>query len=183
MTRATLTQANALIIAAGIGLIGATIGGYFVLQASLKTKQLEIDSTQTAEARLTEFAPTFTLISGNNSPTSTPVAYADPKQFVRDYLDLLINRRYQEAWSELSPRFKDNYATNGSGGYEKYVTFWDTVDKVEITLIEIRSQSDYEVYVYTEISYYYKGGYKTTGHTTYKLVKDSSKSSWLFDPN
>ena len=55
--------------------------------------------------------------------------------------------------------------------------------EIEIIKMEITSQSNTQVLVYVEINYRYTAGYTTTGHTTYKLVKDSSNSSWLFDPN
>lgn len=101
----------------------------------------------------------------------------EPIQFVRDYFSLLNDRRCQEAWAQLSDNFKKKHT------YDDYVGFWNTVDKVEISLIEIRSQSDSEVYVYTEILYYYKAGYTTTSHTTYKLVRTSPMAQWKFEPN
>ena len=116
-------------------------------------------------------------------PSNTPSNNADPAQFIRDYFSLLNDRRYEEAWSKLSSKYKENTVNNGGGGYNEYVSFWNTVDKVEIILVEIRSQNNSEVYIYTEIKYYYKAGYTTVGHTNYKLIKDTSNKSWLVDPN
>lgn len=176
-----------------LGTIAVAYFGYLGLKLQVETP---IHATQTAEAKLTAIAQVFAItpagtlpdstppieVNANLEPTETPSTYAEPIEFVRNYFSLLNNRQYQEAWAKLSNKYKENLDKSG-GGYNEYVSFWNTVDKVELSLIEIKSQSNSEVYVYTEILYYYKEGYTTTGHTTYKLVKDSSKTSWLFDPN
>ncbi len=77
----------------------------------------------------------------------------------------------------LSKAFQANHT------YNEYTAWWDTVDMVEIILIEIRSQSDYEAFVYVEANYHYKNGVVTTGHTEYKLIRKNSEDTWLFDPN
>lgn len=123
------------------------------------------------------------IANAEQAPPPSPSVEMDPStsitpiQFVRDYFSLLNDRQYQEAWAELSDNFKKNHT------YDDYVDFWNTVDKAEISLIEVRSQSDSEVYVYTEVLYFYKAGYTTTSHTTYKLVRTSLTAPWKFEPN
>jgi hypothetical protein len=132
----------------------------------------------------TRFSPETTAIVQPPAAlplTPAPVGHADPLDFVRAYFLLLNNRRYQEAYSKLSVAFKQQL--ENEGGYAGYVTFWNTVSSTEITRIEISSEGSSGVYVYTEITYQYKSGATTTGHTTYKLILDSSGNSWLFDPN
>ena len=131
--------------------------------------------------------PTPTRTPTAVPPTSTPVVTSDqledPVEFFKSYISLLNNRQYEEAWDKLSPKFQAAMLRNGGGGYDEYVAYWDSVEHLDIALIEIRSLSNSEVLLYTEIKYQYKAGYTATGHTTYKLVRDSSNNSWLFAPN
>jgi|CXWL01.1.fsa_nt_gi hypothetical protein len=123
-----------------------------------------------------------------NTPTSQPTkiseGYTDPISFINEYFSLINERRYEDAWARLSNKFKENFAnrTDG-GGYNDYVDYWNTVNKVEIAFIEIQSQSDTQAIVYAEILFNYKAGNTETGHIKYKLVKDTTGKSWLFDPN
>lgn len=113
-----------------------------------------------------------------NNPSSTT-----PEQFIRDYFEAINNRQYEQTWAMLSDYFKENHAAKGLGGFQEYVDFWDKVDSVEIILIRIDSQTASAVYIYVEAYYHYKNGTTTTGHTTYKLVKNAAGDLWLFDPN
>ena len=119
-----------------------------------------------------------------SQPTETSETYTDPIVFITDYFSLINERRYDNAWAKLSTRFKENFTnrTDG-GGYNDYVAYWNTVEKVEIAFIEIQSQSDTEALIYAEILFNYKAGNTETGHIKYKLVKDVTGKSWLFDPN
>lgn len=182
------------IVIAIIGALGIIIAAIIGYAASTAPIRMSIEATETAEARLTAAAQLYGLTPSGNSTdfpptietsvvlqiTETPSNYADPKEFIQNYFALLNQRMYEEAWSKLSDQFK---ASNDSSGYDDYVAFWGTVDEIEIIKMEITSQSNTQVLVYVEINYRYTAGYTTTGHTTYKLVKDSSNSSWLFDPN
>jgi len=181
------------------GFLGVVITAYIGYLGIRAPIIIPIQTTQTAvaEAKQTAAAQLFGLTPSDNSidvtptseisttlqPTETPSGYNDPALFVQEYFVLLNQRKYQEAWSKLSDKFIDNFAERGAGGYDEYVAFWDTVERVEIASIEIVSQTDSEALIYVEIIYSYKAGYSTTGHTTYKVVKNSSGVSWLFDPN
>ena len=173
--------------------LGVAITAYLGYLGVRSTIEIPIQATQTAEARQTAAAKLYGLTpSGEETPdvtptveteavpqvTETPSNYADPKMFIQEYFAFLNQQRHEEAWSKLSNQFKTS-----SGGYEDYVSFWETVDEIEIVKMEITSQNNTQVLVYVEVNYYYKAGYTTIGHTTYKLVKDPSNSSWLFDPN
>lgn len=131
------------------------------------------------------FTPSPTISTLTPMPTSTPkIATSEPvlssqssspEQFIRSYFNTLKNRNYESAWSMLSAKFQSNHT------YSEYSSWWETIDKVEILSMNVKSQNDSEAYVYVEAHYYYKSGDVTTGHTTYKLIKNGS--SWLFDPN
>jgi hypothetical protein len=177
--------------------LGVIIAAYFGYLGMRSQAEIPIKATQTAEAKQTAAAQLFGITPSSNSIdttptietitvsqiTETPSNYADPKMFVQDYFVLLNQQRYQEAWSKLSNQFKENFANKGAGGYEEYVSFWKSVDEVKINAMEIESQSNTQALIHAEINYQYKAGYTATGHTTYKLVKNSSNASWLFDPN
>ncbi|NOT06488.1 MAG: hypothetical protein HOP27_17995 [Anaerolineales bacterium] len=185
--------------AAFFGFLGVVIAAYIGYLGIRAPIEIPIHATQTAvaEAKQTAAAQLFGLTPSDNSiettptpeiptslqPTEIPSDYADPVLFVQDYFALLNQRNYQEAWAKLSDKFIDNFAERGAGGYNEYIAFWDTVEQVEIASIEIVAQTDSETQIYVAIIYSYKAGYSTTGHTTYKVVKDSSGVSWLFDPN
>ncbi len=102
---------------------------------------------------------------------------------MRDYFTLVNNKQYQEAWTKLSADFQNQSDYNGQKGYDGYVAFWSTVNKVDIVQVQVTSLSDTEALVYTEINFHYKGGTTATGHTTYKLIRDPYSNSWLIDPS
>ena len=181
-------SAFAIIVVAIVSLLGVIIKS----KSDENIARMPISATATAEAKLTAIAQVFAITPASNIPTlitpsvtqgsvvlpsETPSSYTDPIQFMRDYFSLINERKYQEAWSKLSDKFKKN-AT-----YNEYTAYWNTVEKVEITSIEIRAQNNSEAIIYAEIIYHHKEGEPTTGHTLYKLVKDSAKYSWLIDPN
>lgn len=135
-------------------------------------------TTQTPGLNNPQFSPTKAEITVVLLPTQTqPVTEhsSSPEQFVRDYLGTLNNRQYDLAYSMMSDNFQ------ASQSYDEYVSYWDTVEKVEILLVSIKSQKTSQVLVYVEARYYYKADYVANGHTTYKLIKNGN--SWLFDPN
>lgn len=175
--------------------LGVVIAAYLSYLGVRSTIEIPIQATQTAEARQTEGAQVYSLTpSDQDDPnvtsivepvttpqrTDTPSNYVDPEIFIQDYFALLNQGRYEEAWSKLSNQFQLN---RGPSGYEEYVAFWESIDTIKIVRIEVTSQNEAEAMVFVEANYHYKAGYTATGHTTYRLVKDSLNESWLFAPN
>jgi hypothetical protein len=128
----------------------------------------------------TSTQPTTMLPTANIGSTDANLSLSQPlspEQLITDYFNAINNRQYELAWSMLSDKFQANYT------YSEYTSWWKTLENVEVISITIKSQNNSEVYIYVEAYYYYKSGDKTTGHTTYKLVKNETGNSWLFDPN
>jgi serine/threonine protein kinase, bacterial len=174
-----------IILSAGTILSGIIGFSPIILKGSSPT-QVELEPTIASTAsRYTQTASLITFPtstrqqnpSTTQSITKTPdtADKISPEMFVRNYFDAINSRNYEASWSMLSSQFQANYT------YNEYTSFWDTVDKVEILLITIKSQNASQVLIYVESHYYYKADYTTTAHTTYKLVKNGN--SWLFDPN
>ena len=156
-------------------------GGSDILQVTETPIYTQVVSTisiqDMAATSIVENTPTF-------QTTEISEGYTDPVEFINEYFSLINERRYDDAWARLSNRFVENFANRtGGGGYNDYVEYWNTVNKVEIAFIEIQSQSDTQAIVYAEILFNYKAGNTEIGHIKYKLVKDTTGKSWLFDPN
>lgn len=157
-------------------------------QKSYETATLNIIQTFTVTPTSTVYLSSITptQIPPSLTPTInvqtliTPISTANsetPEQFIRTYFTNINNRNYEKSWSMLSKRFQSRHT------YDEYTTWWNTVKKVEIIFIEVRSETNSEVFIYVEARYHYKSGVITTGHTTYKLIKNDSGESWLFDRN
>lgn len=154
-----------------------TVPGLYVTSTNLPAPEIKPTAIVVTSAPLqpTTMLPTANAASLDANPSlSQPVS---PEQFIRDYFSTINNHQYELAWSMLSKKFQANHT------YSEYTSWWNTVEKVKVVLIDIKSQNNSEVYIYVEAYYYYKSGDKTTGHTTYKLVKNETGDSWLFDPN
>lgn len=129
-----------------------------------------INGTVSVE-QMSQVLPQTTLISP--TPTNSALNEISPETFITNYFDTVNSRNYEASYSMLSD------GIHGARTYNEYTSFWDTVDKVEILSITIKSQSTSEVIVYVETHYYYKNGAITTGHTTYRLIKNGA--SWILD--
>jgi hypothetical protein len=76
------------------------------------------------------------------SPVAPPAAAAAPpvdrarlaESFLRLYYSTVAARDYELAWSMLTPEFQMT-----TGGYDDYTSFWDTVERVEVRRVEVRS--------------------------------------------
>lgn len=121
-------------------------------------------------------SPTATIKpTKTEANTSSANGPKSPEQFIRDYFRLLFARKYEITYAMLSSDFQSNHT------FASYTSFWDSVERVNILLIDVRSETSSYAYVYVEANYYYKNGATTTAHTTYKLIRNGD--SWLFDPN
>jgi serine/threonine protein kinase, bacterial len=184
-----------LFIAVVAGLIVAKFSGqgiFYPTATLTQTPPISIptltDTPSPSQTSTVEDTPTPKIIIVFQSVTSTPeqikfdeVSKLSPEQFIHQYYSLINKRDYEEGWSELSDDFKKGLDSKGEGGYDTYVKYWDSIDKLVIEKTEIISQNEYEAKVYTEILYYYKKGFKTTGHTTFNLIRNYDGSSWLFN--
>ena len=131
-----------------------------------------------------------TAITATPIPTGTPLVPASTivvtpsnsvEQFVRTYFQEINNRNYETTWSLLSDAFKATSNSPQHGGYQGYVDFWNTVDRVEILEIKILEQSSQSAEVFVVANYHYKNGVTTTGEQTFSFIYDFTRNTWLFD--
>jgi len=132
-------------------------------------RDIDIDEKKPIEIYLEPADPTPSTIIPNSSNET------ESENIIKSYFEKLNNRDYGAAWAMLSKQFQKSYTVSD------YISYWETVEKTEIILIDVKSYSSTQAIVYTEVLYTYKNGAVTTAHTTYKLIK--SDSGWLFDPN
>ena len=113
--------------------------------------------------------------------TSDPVPSAvliGPDQAVRDYYQLVNERRYEQAWSALSSYFQTDFSNDS---YEDYVTWWDTVEYAEVGSVTVLSRSDMEAVILADLWYHMKDGRTVKDlRPNIKLGYDVTADRWLF---
>ena len=165
----------ALVAAVGIGSLFARIGyPSFPLETAVaptvETQQSAIPATP---------IPTGTPLVPTNTVVLTPSNSVE--QFIRTYFQAINSRNYENTWSLLSDTFKASRNSPQNGGYQGYVDFWNTVDRVEILEIKILEQSSQSAEVFVVANYHYKNGVTTTGEQNFDFIYDFTRNTWLFD--
>ena len=158
---------------------------------TLTAQPTDIPPTQTPQLPTPTIAlPTATLESA--SPTPQPPAppppappaqvwypqYAD--QFIRYYYQNINLRNYWLTWSLLSDSFK--LAVNGpaEGGYQGYVDFWNSVQRVDISSVSITGQSSGTANVLVGMTYNYWNGVVSSVNQPFSLIFDAGRNTWMF---
>ena len=147
-------------------------------QVALATRAANLEKKS---ARRSTPQPTSTLsVTSTATPTPTPTPTAiqndDPAYFIQHYYDEINNRNYEKTWDMLSKPFQKEK----SGTFERYIAWWDTIEKVDLGDITILSQNDTKAEVKVVIHYYKKDGSKSTSTTTFTLISDA-QNGWLID--
>jgi serine/threonine-protein kinase len=163
-----------LVAAVGIGSLFARIGNRSFLGAPVAPIVVTQQSALTATP-----IPTGTPLAPTNTIVPTPSNSVE--QFIRTYFQEINNRNYENTWSLLSDAFKASRNSPQNGGYQGYVDFWNTVDRVEILEIEILEQSSKSAEVFVVANYHYKNGVTTTGRQDFYFIYESTRNTWLFD--
>ena len=163
-----------LVAAVGIGSWIARIGNRSFLKASVAPTVVAQQSAIPATP-----IPTGTPVVPTNTIVPTPSSSVE--QFIRTYFQEINNRHYENTWSLLSDAFRASRNSPQNGGYQGYVDFWNTVDRVEILEVRILEQSDQSAKVFVVANYHYKNGVTTTGEQNFSLIYDFTRSTWLFD--
>jgi len=104
-----------------------------------------------------------------------------PDEFIRFYYEAINNRQYELTWSLLSEAFKENVNGPQQGGYQGYVDWWNTVEKVEVTQITIIKSDLNSATLQVKADYYYKNGATTHSTRNFYVIYDKTSQSWLFD--
>jgi hypothetical protein len=150
----------------------------------IETQQSEITATPIPTGTPlvpinTVLVPTNTVLVPINTVVLTPSNSVE--QFIRTYFQEINNRNYEYTWSLLSEAFKTSRNSPQSGGYQGYVDFWNTVDRVETLEIQILEQSSQSAKALVVANYHYGNGATTTGTQDFYFTYDFTRNTWLFD--
>jgi hypothetical protein len=163
-----------LVAAVGIGSLIARIGNRSFLEVAVAPTVVTQQSAMTATP-----IPTGTPLVPTNTIVLTPSSSVE--QFIHTYFQEINSRNYENTWSLLSDAFKASRNSPQNGGYQGYVDFWNTVDRVEILEIKILEQSSQSAEVVVIANYHYKNGVTTTGKQDFYFIYDFTRNTWLFD--
>lgn len=112
-------------------------------------------------------------------PTVVPFwSPAIPDQFIYYYYQRINAREYTTAWTLLTEAFK---AAVNPEGYAGFVSYWNTVARVDIRSVGITSYSGYNAYVLVDMVYTYFNGAVISSLQPFRLTYDAYRSTWLFD--
>lgn len=163
-----------LVAAVGLGSLIARIGNRSILKAAEAPTVVIQQSATPATAIPTSSPPVPTH-------TVVPTPSNSVEQFIRTYFEAINSRSYEYAWSLLSDAFRASRNSPQNGGYQGYVDFWNSVDRVEIVETRILEQNSQYAEVFVVANYHYQNGATTTGEQTYHFVYDFTRNTWLFD--
>jgi len=146
-------------------------------------------ATKILNPTLTKVAyPTETSHPSIQKPTDTSLPTAiptrvrtSPEEFVNYYYNSINKRDYELTWSLLSQDFRERMHNSSQGGYQGYVEFWNTIDRVVVTGVDIISVNETSAIIIVNAIYYYKSGATTNSHQRFQLIYDKVQGSWLFD--
>ena len=161
--------------------------------ASLATSTLA-KPTRTPITFDNQVHPTQLVASGTLPPPPLPLtlpvqsgtisASTTPDQAVKNYYALVSQGRYDLGWSMLTDAFKQKFNCCAPNyNYTDYVTWWDSVNTVEIRSVKTVSQTGDHAVVYVEFSYVMNDGRRSAlvGDPYIALVYDTSLNMWRFD--
>lgn len=111
----------------------------------------------------------------------TPAGAQGPAEFMHWYFTRVWNERdYQNLWENyLTPGFKANV---GSGLFEDYVFWWDSVERVEVNAVDVLQNNGSDAWVRVDLTFHMKDG-RVVQHQVYEydLLYDPSRATWMFD--
>jgi hypothetical protein len=100
-------------------------------------------------------------------------------QTIQDYYALINQRKYESAWSYLSPNFKARQEDNG--GYNSYVDWWNTIDAVTIKRIEVIEDVERQIHVRAELKYFKRNGEDASHVLQLSCIWDADLNRWSID--
>jgi serine/threonine protein kinase, bacterial len=101
-----------------------------------------------------------------------------PEQAVREYYDLINRQNYAIAWEKLSPGFQQARAKNGFK--DSYLTWWDEIERVEVSHASLVSRGADLAKVNAELTYYKKNG-DIIPESLQVFLRWDTSHGWLFD--
>ncbi len=126
--------------------------------------------------------PILKLVVPTEIPTATPLqTNSSPEEFVKYYYANINVRNYELTWSLLTPNFISQANPPSQGGYQGYIDWWNTVDRVDVTEVDIIAQDKDSATIRITATYQYHNGATTQSHQRFYLIYDTARNTWLFD--
>jgi hypothetical protein len=143
--------------------------------------------TQTAIAQVPVF--TITVTHGHQNTKAPPLfpssgtqtSVQDPEGFARWYFTRVWNERdYQNLWDNyLTASYKANV---GSGLFEDYVGWWDSVEWVDINSVDVLENNGMNALVRVNLTFHMKDGRVVENQVySYDFLYDPGRATWMFD--
>jgi len=113
--------------------------------------------------------------------SGTQTVLQDPAEFARWYFTRVWTERdYQNLWDNyLTSSFKANV---GSGLFEDYVVWWDSVARVDVNSVNILQNNGTNALVRVNVTFHMKDGRVVQNQVyDYDFLYDPSRGTWVFD--
>jgi hypothetical protein len=113
--------------------------------------------------------------------SGTQSAGQGPAEFARWYFTRVWNERdYQNLWDHyLTASYKANV---GSGLFEDYVGWWDSVERVDVNSVDVLANNGSDAYVRVNVTFRMKDGRVVANQAyDYDFLYDPSRGTWMFD--
>lgn len=145
--------------------------------------------TQIPTQTITATPPSAATTAAHAEPTRSsrlPVPPAgkgiqDPAAFIRWYFAAVSqNRNYQDLWNNyLTSSFK---TVVSPGGYSEYVTWWDSVQSVDVNSVNVIQNDGTHAVVRVNVTFTMKDGRLIPNQEyDYDLLYDAARQTWMFD--
>ena len=155
-----------------------------VLAQSGNTPQPAESGIVTSVPQLTSPAPQPTQTTPPPVPTDTPIPpKPSPLDFVIAYWQNVSDGRYENAWAQLSPGFRQAWHNND---YTDYLSGYRKMNLCRIVISDINliRQDNYSAVVTAHFTYY-SGAQCNLSEYNFEmwLIYDRASNVWLFDKN
>lgn len=131
--------------------------------------------------------PTAKVVSPNILPTPpvtpSPVANtvkATPDIIVKNYYTNINQSKYADAWSQLSPSYKNNPQLHPNG-FTSYEEWWKTLQGVELQSWQVLENSQQGATVNVVLKYIPKTGNSFNQSLDILLMWDNTTQNWVID--
>jgi hypothetical protein len=126
--------------------------------------------------KITELVPyeLTSTVDTKESSSSQESSHPSAAEFIQKYYQLLNERNYSNAWSQLSTNFKQKS--------KDYIQWWDKVKNIRVENVKSISQNENAAIVEAQISYELKDGrLKQDGNKQIHLLWNRAKNEWEID--
>ena len=113
--------------------------------------------------------------------TPTATGAPGPAEFAEWYFTRVWQERdYQNLWDNyLTPGFKANV---GSGLFEDYVLWWNSVQRVNINVVDVLRNNGMDAWVRVNLTFYMMDGRVVQDQVyEYDFLYDPGRGTWMFD--